>query len=86
LKEPVKLAEYVLRNQPEWTPEKIANAMSTDEQRFVKVKDPIPVIITYYTAWVDDNGQLNFRDDIYGHDAKLSGKMFAQGKTFASLK
>ena len=86
LKEPVKLAEYVLRNQPEWTPEKIADAMSTDEQRFVKVKDPIPVIITYYTAWVDDNGQLNFRDDIYGHDAKLSGKMFAQGKTFASLK
>src|SRR6185503_2407973 len=43
LKEPVKLAEYVLRNQPEWTPEKIEEAMSKNEQRFVKVKDPIPV-------------------------------------------
>jgi murein L,D-transpeptidase YcbB/YkuD len=76
LKEPEKLANYVLRNQPEWTPEKIEEAMNSGEQKFVKVKDPIPVVITYYTAWVDDNGQLNFRDDIYGHDANLAGKMF----------
>jgi murein L,D-transpeptidase YcbB/YkuD len=84
LQEPVKLAEYVLRNQPEWTPEKIAAAMSTDEQKFVKVKDPIPVVITYYTAWVDENGQINFRDDIYGHDARLAGKMFGATNSFAS--
>jgi len=76
LKEPEKLANYVLRNQPEWTPEKIEEAMNSGEQKFVKVKDPIPVVITYYTAWVDENGQLNFRDDIYGHDANLAGKMF----------
>ncbi len=86
LKEPVKLAEYVLRHQPEWTPEKIQGAMSKDDQRFVKVKDPIPVVITYYTAWVDENGQLNFRDDIYGHDGKLAGKMFGSSNTLASVK
>lgn len=86
LKEPVKLAEYVLRNQPEWTPEKIAEAMSRDEQKFVKVKDPIPVVITYYTAWVDDNGQLNFRDDIYGHDSKLAGKMFSSTNGLATAR
>ncbi len=76
LKEPEKLANYVLRNQPEWTPEKIDEAMNAGKERFVKVKNPIPVLITYYTAWVDDNGQLNFREDIYGHDANLAGKMF----------
>ena len=76
VREPEKLANYVLRNQPEWTPEKIEEAMNSDEQKFVKVKDPIPVLITYYTAWVDDNGQLNFREDIYGHDTDLAGKMF----------
>jgi murein L,D-transpeptidase YcbB/YkuD len=76
LKEPEKLANYVLRNQREWTPEKIEDAMNAGEQKFVKVKNPIPVLITYYTAWVDDNGQLNFREDIYGHDANLAGKMF----------
>lgn len=76
VKDPEKLANYVLRNQPEWTPDKIEEAMNSGEQRFVKVKDPIPVLITYYTAWVDDNGQLNFRGDIYGHDADLAKKMF----------
>jgi murein L,D-transpeptidase YcbB/YkuD len=76
LKEPEKFANYVLRNQPEWTPEKISEAMNSGEEKYVKVKDPIPVVITYYTAWVDENGRLNFREDIYGHDARLAEKMF----------
>lgn len=76
LKEPEKLAEYVLRNQPEWTQDKIEEAMNSGEQKFVKVKNPIPVVITYYTAWVDDTGLLNFREDIYGHDSNLASKMF----------
>jgi len=76
LKEPEKFANYVLRNQPEWTPEKISEAMNSGDEKYVKVKDPIPVVITYYTAWVDDNGRLNFREDIYGHDARLAEKMF----------
>jgi murein L,D-transpeptidase YcbB/YkuD len=70
------MAEYVLRNQPEWTPEKINEAMNSGDQKFVKVKDPIPVLITYYTAWVNDDGKLNFRQDIYGHDEDLAEKMF----------
>ena len=76
LKEPEKMANYVLRDQPEWTPQKIDEAMNAGTEKFVKVKDPIPVLITYYTAWVDENGQLNFRDDIYGHDSDLAMKMF----------
>lgn len=76
LKEPEKFANYVLRNQPEWTPEKISEAMNSGTEKYVKVKDPIPVVITYYTAWVDENGRLNFREDIYGHDGRLAGKMF----------
>ena len=76
LREPEKFANYVLRNQPEWTPEKISEAMNSGDEKYVKVKDPIPVVITYYTAWVDENGRLNFREDIYGHDARLAEKMF----------
>jgi len=84
VKEPEKLANYVLRNQPEWTPEKINEAMNSGEEKYVKVKDPIPVVITYYTAWVDENGRLNFREDIYGHDASLAQKMFAGSAVYAS--
>ncbi|MEJ7675268.1 MAG: hypothetical protein WKF59_21820 [Chitinophagaceae bacterium] len=48
-------------------------------EKYVKVKDPVPVFITYYTAWVDENGLLNFRDDIYKRDASIAKKMFAGG-------
>ncbi len=76
LAEPEKMATYLLRNQPEWTPERIRTAMDSGEEKFVKLKDPVPVVITYYTAWVDDRGRLNFREDIYGHDNRLAAKMF----------
>jgi murein L,D-transpeptidase YcbB/YkuD len=76
LSDPVKMARYVLRNQSEWTPERIDEAMNRGQEQFVRVKNPIPVLITYYTAWVDENGVLNFRDDIYDHDATLAQKMF----------
>ena len=65
LSEPAKMANYLLRNEPAWTPEKIGAAMNSGEQKFVKLKDPVPVFITYYTAWVDEEGALNFREDIY---------------------
>jgi murein L,D-transpeptidase YcbB/YkuD len=76
LSDPTKMAEYLLRNQSEWTPEKIQEAMNADTEKYVKLQKPVPVIITYYTAWVDDKGRMNFRDDIYKHDDKLAKKMF----------
>lgn len=76
LAEPEKMAQYLLRNNPEWTPEKIAQAMNKDTETHVKLKNRVPVIITYYTAWVDENGLLNFRDDIYKHDSDVATKMF----------
>jgi L,D-transpeptidase YcbB len=76
LSDPVKLANYLLQNSKTWTPAKIDSAMNSRVEQFVKVKDPIPVIITYYTTWVDNNGSLRFADDIYGHDKKMAAKMF----------
>ncbi len=76
LSEPEKMANYLLRNQKEWTPEKINQAMNTGTEQYVKLKNPVPVLITYYTTWVDDKGVLNFRDDIYNHDEVLINKMF----------
>lgn len=85
LREPVKLAEYLLVNQPQWTTEKIDSAMNSGKEKYVRVKDPVPVLIYYYTAWVDDHKQLQFRDDIYGHDERLAHKLFVRGATNESL-
>ncbi|HVF97410.1 MAG TPA: L,D-transpeptidase family protein [Flavisolibacter sp.] len=76
LAEPEKMAQYLLSSDPQWTPEKIAEAMNKGEEQQVRLKKSVPVIITYYTAWVDEQGLLNFRDDIYSHDKDLGKKMF----------
>lgn len=78
LAEPKKLAAYLLRKQPEWTEQKMNGAMSVPVEEWVAIKDPLPVFITYFTAWVDSEGSLNFRDDIYGHDKKLATHLFGQ--------
>ncbi|MEO6638537.1 MAG: L,D-transpeptidase family protein [Ginsengibacter sp.] len=78
LSDPVKLADYLLKDDSKWTPDKIDEAMNSAEEKYVNVGKAVPVFITYYTTWVDDAGQLNFRNDIYGHDKEIAGKMFGQ--------
>lgn len=76
LADAAKMAQYLLRDQKDWTPEKINEAMNAKKEQNVKLSKAVPVIITYYTAWVDENGALNFRDDIYGHDQRTTKRMF----------
>lgn len=80
LSEPQKMAEWLLRNDPEWPKEKIVSAMNQKTEKGVKLKESIPVFIIYYTAWVDHEGLLNFRDDVYKHDSELMKKMFIESK------
>lgn len=68
LAEPTKLAEYLLRNSHGWTAEKIKKTMDSGKEQSVKLPKPVAVTITYYTAWVDDEGLLQLRQDIYGLD------------------
>jgi murein L,D-transpeptidase YcbB/YkuD len=72
LAEPVKLATYLLRNQPGWTTQKMNDAMDASVEQCVTLKQQVPVYITYFTAWVDSNGLLNFRKDIYNHDKQVA--------------
>ncbi|MBC7410292.1 MAG: L,D-transpeptidase family protein [Arcicella sp.] len=73
---PKKLANYLLRNDPKWNPAKVDDVLLTDKQIGINIKPTIPVYITYFTAWVDVNGQLNFRNDLYDLDKKLSKEVF----------
>jgi murein L,D-transpeptidase YcbB/YkuD len=69
LERPMDLAKYVLRDQPEWTEERIKSAMHGGAERTVKVNEPLPVYIAYFTAW-EDKGTLQIRPDVYGHDRR----------------
>jgi murein L,D-transpeptidase YcbB/YkuD len=72
LEQPDKLAEYVLRDQPDWTPERIGEAMQGGEERTVRLKAKLPVYIGYWTARVSPDGLVQFRKDIYGIDGRLT--------------
>ncbi len=79
--EPEKLANYLLRDDPEWSAEKVADAVADGKEKFINLKKPLPVYIVYFTAWVNEEGKLNFRDDIYNHDLKLEREIFVSSKS-----
>lgn len=74
--DPEWLADWLLRSDSSWTKDAISKAMNAGKEKYVTLKKEVPVYIGYFTAWVDREGCLNFRDDIYGHDAKMIKKMF----------
>lgn len=72
LAEPKKLAQYLLRNDANWNDAKITAAMNKKVEQYVTLKKTIPVFIAYFTAWVDRNGKLNLRNDVYKRDSRLA--------------
>jgi murein L,D-transpeptidase YcbB/YkuD len=72
VEEPEALAKWVLKDAPEWTDEKILEAMHSGDEQHVKLEQDIPVHIVYFTAWVDDAGTVSFHPDVYGYDAMQS--------------
>ncbi len=74
--EPLKLAEYLLRNKPGWDATNIEQTIATREEKYVTLPEKLPVYLVYFTSWVDDAGKVHFRDDIYGHDKSLAKEYF----------
>jgi murein L,D-transpeptidase YcbB/YkuD len=81
IEDPLAMAKYVLRDQPEWTEARIQTAMHARQEQHVKLKSGIPVHIGYWTAWVEPDGKtVTYTDDPYGIDpqhARLAGVKLA---------
>lgn len=73
-----KMAAFLLKDQPEWTTVEIMEAMHTGKEKYVTLNNPMPVYIAYFTAWVDRNGEIQFRDDIYKRDKDIAEMLFAK--------
>jgi murein L,D-transpeptidase YcbB/YkuD len=72
VEQPEALAKWLLMDDPEWTDNKIVEAMHAGEEQHVKLKQEIPVHIVYFTAWADDAGVVRLYPDVYGYDAAQS--------------
>jgi murein L,D-transpeptidase YcbB/YkuD len=69
IEDPIAMAKYVMRDQPEWTEDRIRSAMDARREQHVKLKTPIPVHIGYWTAWVEADGKtVTYTDDPYRID------------------
>lgn len=74
LADPFTFAELLLGRHG-WDKTRFEEAVRVGRTRIVNLPDALPVFITYETAWVDDAGTVQFREDIYGRDAMLAGRL-----------
>lgn len=78
--DPMRLARFVLQAMPEWTEERIAEAMQAGKEKHVRLKQSIPVVIFYTTVIVEEDGTTHFLPDIYGHDRTLELALKEMGR------
>jgi L,D-transpeptidase YcbB len=71
LERPTELAEYLLRDDPKWSRQRILSTIESGAEQIVYLSITIPVHLWYWTAWVNEQGLVNFRKDIYARDKVL---------------
>lgn len=72
------LAITILKEDKNWTPAKIDAAMNLGKENAYVLKNKIPVYIGYFTAWVNEEGELNFFQDIYDRDDRLAKLIYSE--------
>lgn len=78
VEDPLALAAWVLRENPEWTSDRMRTVISGDKTIRVNIEKPIPVLVLYGTAVVMEDGEVYFFDDIYGLDTDLERALAAR--------
>lgn len=74
IERPIDLAEYLLRDDPRWSRDRILATIRAGSETTVRLPRAIPVHLLYWTAWVED-GTVHFRRDVYGRDAALAAAL-----------
>jgi murein L,D-transpeptidase YcbB/YkuD len=76
---PWELAERVLDDPKRWNLQKFEEIVASKRTRWVHLERPLPVILAYWTAEAGDDGEVNFREDIYARDAAVLGALDGHG-------
>ena len=77
VKEAKGLALAILKNNPDWPVDKIDKAMSGEKETTCMLKTKIPIYIGYFTAWVNDDGEIGFYPDVYDRDKQLDKLLYS---------
>jgi L,D-transpeptidase YcbB len=71
-----ELAIAITKDQAGWSESKVDKAMNAGKESYFNLKRKIPVYLTYFTAWADEDGNVAFFDDIYNRDNSLSHLLY----------
>jgi murein L,D-transpeptidase YcbB/YkuD len=74
VQDPLDLAAVLLADQG-WDRSRIDVAVAGGKQRVINLEKPLPVHVTYLTAWVNKDGSVNFRRDVYNRDRQLAAAL-----------
>lgn len=68
---PLTLATYLLRNDPRWPREEIEAKVQTGKRSQIRLQKPLPIVLVYLTAFLEEDGKVGYRQDVYERDARL---------------
>lgn len=72
VRNPVRLAEIILKEDKGWSEDQVQSELRNGpENNNIQLQSKIPVHVTYFTAWVDDTGELRSRSDMYLHEKRI---------------
>jgi murein L,D-transpeptidase YcbB/YkuD len=80
---PDQLALRLLEQDQGWTAAGVASAIRNGYDQHVALKQKIPVHITYFTLWVNEDGSISTFNDVYGHDARMAAALFGENPASA---
>jgi murein L,D-transpeptidase YcbB/YkuD len=72
VKDPVALAAFLLNDGSQQKQEEVLANIHLGTNQGLFLPTAVPIYLVYWTAWVDQNGTLNFRKDIYNRDTLLN--------------
>jgi len=72
VKDPVRLAAYLLNDGSQQMEEEVLSNIHLGTNQSMSLPVATPIYLVYWTAWVDRDGSMNFRQDIYGRDTGLN--------------
>ncbi|WP_198665809.1 MULTISPECIES: L,D-transpeptidase family protein [unclassified Sphingomonas] len=78
LEKPADLAALMLKTTPEWQPAAVDAALASGKTVRAAMAEPVAVYLMYWTAFAGSDGQVGFREDPYGWDSLLAGKIEAR--------
>lgn len=81
---PVHLAEVLLAHDKGYSPEKVRSLVAAGATDEIKLTSQIPVHVAYFTAEVDDQGQVRYFSDLYGLDSRVASALKGQPIHFAA--